>query len=188
MSPVDGPTVPMRQGAATMRGRMAPRCAACGLLQPLCLCALREPLALGTQVVSVVHVLEARKSTTTSRLLPLALTQAECRIRGERDAPPFDAASLVTESHRTWLLFPAEEARELDDALLAEEPRPVRLVVPDGTWSQGAKLARRVREAAGDQVTCVKLSQTAPSRYRLRRTERTDGLCTYEAVVEALAR
>lgn len=171
-----------------MRGRMAPRCGACGLLEPLCLCGLREPVVTSTQVIAILHPLEARKPTSTSRLLPLALGRGACRIHGERGVAPNDTRDLVTPTHQTWILFPSEDAIEIDAELLAADARPIRLVVPDGTWSQGGKLARRMREITRPSLPCVKLSGVPPSRYRLRRTERTHGLCTYEAAVEVLAR
>jgi DTW domain-containing protein YfiP len=68
-----------------------------------------------------------------------------------------------------------------DDAL---DARPLVLVVPDGSWSQARKIARRDPLAQGAEH--VTLPPGAPSRYGLRRSPRAGGLCTLEAIARAL--
>ncbi len=166
------------------RTRTAPRCARCRLLEPLCVCGLAVPSFTRTQVICVVHAIEAKKPTNTSHLLPLALPGAECRVRGERDAEPLVTDDFVAASRRPLLLFPCPEARRLDARLLAEDERPVRLLVPDGTWTQASRLTRRL--TAWSNVERVSLPAGEPSQYRLRTSTMPEALCTFEAVAEAL--
>jgi DTW domain-containing protein YfiP len=80
-----------------------------------------------------------------------------------------------------YVLFPSEEAVSLQEA----KARGLRsLIVPDGTWTQAKRMARRDPSCVG--LPHVRLEVSAPSRYRLRRNARPDGLCTFEAIAEAL--
>jgi DTW domain-containing protein YfiP len=81
------------------------------------------------------------------------------------------------------VLFPQVGARLLGAADAAGEP--IVLLVPDGTWSQARRLLRRDDDLGGAEP--VTLPPAAPSRYRLRRHVREGGLCTLEAIAQALA-
>jgi DTW domain-containing protein len=87
---------------------------------------------------------------------------------------------MVTPVPRSHVLFPGPDALPLTEAIARGVDR---LIVPDGTWPQAARLARRDPLCAG--LPCVKLVCTRPSRYAMRRSERPDALCTFEAIAEA---
>ena len=80
------------------------------------------------------------------------------------------------------VLFPHPDARPLAD--FCGGPRPVTLIVPDGTWRQAQRVRRRVA-GLGD-VPCAFVTRDAPSAYRLRRTPDERRLSTLEAIAEAL--
>lgn len=153
------------------------------MLVPLCLCNLIAPLKIRTQVICVLHPMERLKPTNTGHLLEMMLDGAECRVRGER-GESLDTHDFNEPSRRTLLLFPSDDARVLDAELLAEDPRPIRLIVPDATWKQASRISRKVEE--------LKLAERAVlpaglvSQYQLRRQINPGALSTYEAVTEAL--
>ncbi len=153
------------------------------MLEPLCVCALVTPLASRTHVICVLHKMEEVKPTNTGHLLAMILQNAQCRVRGER-GQALDTHDFEDPARRTLLLFPTEDARVLSSELLAEDPRPVRLIVPDATWKQASRLARKVDALKSAERVVLPPGQV--SQYRLRRHARPDALCTYEAVVEAL--
>lgn len=164
----------------TIRSRSLDRCTCCGVPSPLCL-GKAPRRRVGTRVDLVIHHIEARKTSNTGRLLVRLLDGVSVRVRGERGvaAPAPDTADGV----RRLLLFPAPDARVLDEA---EATRgPAVLVVPDGSWAQARRIARRDPAARGAEA--VTLPEVAPSRYRLRRNPRPGTLSTFEAVVTALA-
>jgi DTW domain-containing protein YfiP len=140
----------------------------------LCLCADIEPLDNRIPVVVVMHPREAPKTSNSGRLAVRMLRQAELRIcdRERSDVP----------RARRLVLFPCAEARPLrpDDA----QPGTL-LVVPDGSWRQAKRIARRDRWARGGEL--VQLCGGAESRYGLRRGSREDALSTFEAIARALA-
>jgi DTW domain-containing protein YfiP len=38
------------------------------------------------------------------------------------------------------LFYPSEDAVELDKELVAQDQKPIQLIVPDGTWRQASKV------------------------------------------------
>jgi DTW domain-containing protein YfiP len=148
-----------------------------------CVCALIVPLATATRVVVVMHRREWAKTTATAHLAALALPQCEIRVRGEQ-GEPVQTADLLDPARRSLLLFPSEDAATLTPAFVAADPRPVTLIVPDGSWGQAAKVHKR--EPALAAVPRVVLPPGPPSRYRLRHEPREGGLATFEAIARAL--
>jgi DTW domain-containing protein YfiP len=182
---------------------MARRCPDCRLARTACLCALIPRIDTRTRVVLILHQLEGQKTSNTGRLALRCLTNGEVVIRGDRAraiAPrqvvvPAVSTAGISPSAATdqppvdWtahgdpvLLFPHEDARPIE--AWRGNPRPVTLIVPDGTWPQGQRVRRRI--AGLDRVPCATISRTAPSRYRLRTTADPRRLATLEAIAEAL--
>jgi len=165
------------------RSKRAARCATCRMHEADCLCAAIPRLDLGTRIVVVMHRREASKPTATARLALMALPNSELAIHGHDDAR-VDLRHLHDAGRRVLALFPADDARPLDAALLAADPRPVTLVVPDGSWRQASKAVRRIPGLA--EAERVTLPAGAPSGYRLRREPKVGGLATFEAIARAL--
>lgn len=168
------------------RGFRTPRCPACRLPEPLCACHLLPRLSVRTRVVLFLHHREVISSTNTGRLAAQMLEGAELRELG-RD--PAEGPSPALPAGRRLVLFPREGARELtaEDGAGGGSGRgePVVLLVPDGTWGQARRMLNRVPELAGAEVVTLPAA-AAPSRYRLRNSEREGALCTLEAVARAL--
>ena len=148
-----------------------------------CLCSRIPQLDIQTRVVVVMHHREWLKPSSTARLFALASPRCEIRIRGRRDLP-FDSSGIVTPERRTLLLHPGKDALVLDTSLVAADPRPITLVVPDGSWRQADKIAQR--EPVLKALPTVVLPDMGPSRYRLRNEPREGGLATFEAIARAL--
>jgi len=148
-----------------------------------CLCALVPRLDLKTRVVVIMHCREWKKPTASAPLFTLAATNSEIRLRGRKDMP-FDDKGIVVPDRRTWLLYPGENATVLSSDLVQEDPRPVTLVVPDGSWRQASKVGQREPALAG--VSQIVLPDMGPSSYRLRNEPKEGGLSTFEAIARAL--
>lgn len=158
-----------------------PRCADCGLHQPLCLCAELSPRPTRTWVRLVVHLRESKKSTNTARLLPLLLSNAAISLRGGRGMGPAALPELDAPDRRAVVLFPSPGAVCL--STLADGP-PITLIVPDGNWRQATRAVRRSPGMAA--LPRVTLPPGAPSRYRLRSHPDPQRISTFEAVARAL--
>ena len=151
--------------------------------QRRCLCDQIPTLNLATRVVLVMHKHERYKPTATAPLAMAALTNHVWLMHGDRDHH-ISLVPQVEPDRRGLILFPSEGARVLSAELLAEDPRPVTLVVPDGNWRQASKAARRLPGV--DQFDNVVLPAGPPSKYRLRREPQPGGLATMEAIARAL--
>jgi len=162
-----------------IRSQRLVRCERCGLPARFCLCAELPRLRVRTRLVVVMHRREPWKSSNTARLALAMIADAERVIVGARDRPS-DAAQL--QPRRRLLLYPFEGAEELCPAHAGSADV---LIVPDGTWSQARRLARRIAATAG--VTVVRLPAGPPSRYRLRRNARPGTVSTFEAIARGLA-
>jgi DTW domain-containing protein YfiP len=149
-----------------------------------CLCAHVPRLDLATRVVLVMHRREVSKPTATGPLALLALANSELRVHGHRESP-VDLRDLAGGGTRRVLaLYPAEGARPLARGFAAADPRPITLVVPDGSWRQASKAVRRLPGL--ESAEAVTLPPGPPTRYRLRREPKDGGLATFEAIARVL--
>ena len=88
---------------------------------------------------------------------------SEMRVRGQtRDT--LDLRDLLTPQYRTLLFYPLDDAVELDKELVAQDQKPIQLIVPDGTWRQASKVHFRHHELK--DVKRVMISTTAPQTSR----------------------
>jgi len=139
-------------------------------------------LDLATRLVVIMHRREHFKTSATASLAIESLPNSALWLHGYEDNL-VDISSELVDDRRILLLFPSEEARILTPELVAEDPRPVTLVVPDGNWRQASKMSRRIPTLNGlDQV---KLAPGPPSRYFLRSEPRAEGMATFEAIARA---
>lgn len=164
----------------TRRNKGHPRCAKCLLRKDVCLCALIPRIETRTRLTLIMHRLEARKPTNSGRLAVDCLVNSEMRLRGNEGEPdePFE----WDESIQPLLLFPADDAISLSQ--FADSPKPVVLVVPDGTWRQAFKARARVPGLLN--IPCVTLPSGIPTQYRLRTQPNDHGLGTMEAIARAM--
>jgi 23S rRNA-/tRNA-specific pseudouridylate synthase len=129
-----------------------------------------------------MHCREGIKPTATGPLALAALKNSELFVHG-RPGDTLDLNPLFDAGRRVLLLFPGEFARPLSAELMAEDPRPITLIVPDGNWRQASRIPKRVPGLErAEQVT---LATGAPTRWGLRRETRAEGLSTFEAIARA---
>ncbi len=156
-----------------------PRCMQCQRPLSHCLCRLIPRLPSQTHLLILQHPDEQRHALNTARLAALGLLNARLEI-GEVFA---ELPAWLDQGYRDCLLFPGESARVLPVPVQGDD-RPLRLIVPDGTWRKARRL-----------LYCNPLLQTLPrvclpdglsSRYRLRKAPQAGALSTIEAVVVAL--
>jgi DTW domain-containing protein YfiP len=188
------------------RGYRTPRCITCGLRvaepdgyrghQATCVCTLWSKLAVQTEVCVLMARSEANKPTNTGRLLSLWLEGCSVQIRGERQyvqhehdphghhAGQAGMTTVHSKELATWaeegtaVLFPSPNAIPIE-----ELPRPRRLIVPDGCWSQARRIMTKNLNPLG--LPHVQLTVLTPGSYALRRGA-AQSLCTFEAVTAAL--
>ncbi|MBD9656002.1 DTW domain-containing protein [Pseudomonas sp. PDM12] len=158
-----------------------PRCSRCKRPASHCLCALIPDLPSHTEVLVLQHPDEVDHALNTAHLAVLGLRNATLWVGEVFAALP---GWLAQPGYRTCLLFPGEQARSVAAFGRDGDGRPVRLVVPDGTWRKARKLLY-LNPALAD-LPRVTLADAPPSRYRLRKAPMEGSLSTLEAIVAAL--
>ncbi|HEY0715599.1 MAG TPA: tRNA-uridine aminocarboxypropyltransferase, partial [Polyangia bacterium] len=140
------------------------RCPACRLQRRICVCGSLPRLPTRTSVVLLMHQLEARKPTNTGRIALRCLPNSRYLVHGrddqtflhasDPDVVPDDRrvdSAWLRQAARPVLLYPGEDARPLSTFADAAGP-PLTLIVPDATWSQAARMRKRM--AGLSEVPC----------------------------------
>lgn len=158
-------------------------CPRCRMARDLCVCGVVAPIATRTRVVVVMHRVETFRHSNTGRLVNAALPNSEILVRG-RPGETLSFVGRLSPETRPLLLFPGPDSVVLTPELVAADPRPITLVVPDGTWNHARKMPARVPGLAA--VPQLRLALAEPSSYRLRRAPHADRVSTFEAIARAL--
>ena len=149
-----------------------------------CLCDAVPRIELRTKICLIIHHRELSRSSNTGLLAVRALVNSEVRIRGEGRAP-LDLKDVLSSQYRTFLFYPTNDAVELDKALVMQEPTPIQLIVPDGTWRQARKIHSRHPELK--DLPRVKISTPNHSTFQLRAQSRPERMATLQAIAHGLA-
>jgi len=164
-------------------GKARERCSACGASLTLCMCAVVPRLDLRTKILLVIHHRELSRSSNTGLLALQSLVNSELRVRGE-GRETLDLSGLLSPRYRSLLFYPSADAVELDRTLVCRDPRPIQLIVPDGTWRQARKIHSRQPELK--DVPRVKISAPHQAVFQLRAQSRPERMATLQAVACAL--
>lgn len=148
-----------------------------------CVCQHIVPLELETRVVLIMHYKELPKTTATGPMALAALHNSELHVHGRRDHS-VELDHLHEEGRRVLVLFPQEGACTLSEAFRSEDPRPVTLIVPDGSWRQASRIPKRLGAVARAEPISLPAGQT--TRWGVRRETHPSGLATFEAIARAL--
>jgi DTW domain-containing protein YfiP len=154
---------------------LADRCPDCRLPSALCLCVDVPRVETRTRFLVLRHARQANKKSNTAHFAAMALAGATLVDYGDA-GPRFDDAGL--DAPGTVLLFPGGPTTP-------PEPRPARVVVVDGSWSQARRMVQRI--PALRALPRLSLPGPAPGTRRLRRPPHPEGMSTLEAVAHAVA-
>jgi DTW domain-containing protein len=158
-------------------------CEICRASGTACLCDVVPRIDLRTKVCLVIHHRELSRSSNTGLLALRALVNSEVRVRGEgRNA--LDLKDLITPQYRSFLFYPSGDAVELNRALVMQEPTPIQLLVPDGTWRQARKIHSRHAELR--DLPRVKISTPNHSTFQLRAQSKPERMATLQAIAHGL--
>ena len=158
-------------------------CERCYFSLSTCICNAITCVDNQTQVVVLQHPSEAKISKNTAQLLALSLTRCKIII-GENNQDFACLQKLPLSS--TVLLYPNEDAIELDVANDNENVRPItHLIVLDGTWNKAFKILQLTPLL--QKFKTVSFRQIPTNRYTIRKAPRADSLSTLEAVAHSLS-
>lgn len=157
-------------------------CPACRQQGWLCVCAFAPRLAIRTPLVVIVHRSDMLRTSSTVRLLGLAIRDVAILPHGVFPAAA-DPASQVPEGKTPVVLFPGHGAKPLTPELIASLPSPPALIVPDGNWRQASRMVKRIPLLSG--AVKVTLTERVFSGMAVRRNQEAHKMSTYEAVAQA---
>lgn len=148
----------------------------------LCICRFIPRYDLETRLILVMHRREYVKPTATGPLALEALTNSELRIQGN-PCQRLDFSDLKAEDRRTLLLYPGKDAPVLTRSFLERDNRTITIVVPDGTWSQSARMGKRLPGI--EHAEMVRLPAGPKTEWTIRKEVHPYGLSTFEAIARA---
>lgn len=146
-----------------------------------CWCRYATRVETPHRVVVLQHPREARRALGSARVLQRILANVVVRVGIDFTADPEVVLTRTDPTSLQILLFPKGGAAPLDPA---NETSRLTIFVLDGTWSQARSLL--AANAWLGALPYLRLSPTGGSAYVLRRQPFPEGLCTLEAVGEAL--
>lgn len=165
------------------------RCAGCRLLPSHCICALRPVLPVRAGVCLIMADIEPLKPSNTGWLVADVVADTFAFGWARTEVDPALLALLADPQWQPYLVFPGEfvdSARAVTDVLPADaaaSKRPL-FVLLDATWPEARKMFRKSPYL--DKLPVLSLLPEQLSRYRLRRSQREDHVCTSEVAALCL--
>ena len=171
------------------RGSRAERCPGCRLLPSHCLCALRPVLHAPTRagVCLLMGDIEALKPSNTGWLIADVLPDTHAFGWARTRVDPALLALLADPQWQPYLVFPGEfvaPARVVSTLAPQLAKRPL-FVLLDATWAEARKMF--LKSPYLNHLPVLSLQPQEASNYQLRRSTRTDHLCTSEVAALCLA-
>lgn len=170
------------------RGARIIRCDDCQMPKDYCICSyssLKE-----SQVVFwlLMHRKEQYKPTNTGRLILDCVSDCRRSIWDRTNPPEELLVSLKQNEFRFMVLFPTDEATDIDPKSIdmGSDGKKICVIIPDGTWRQASKMMNRSPYL--DDVPRIGLWATKNSSYNLRKAKQSYQLCTAEVAIEVMKR
>ncbi|WP_374417852.1 tRNA-uridine aminocarboxypropyltransferase [Stutzerimonas kunmingensis] len=168
------------------RGSRAPRCERCRVPFSHCLCPWLPTIESDCGVCLLMHDIEPLKPSNTGWLIADVVRDTFAFTWQRTGVDPRLLALLADPQWQPLLIFPgeyAESRRVVEQVERANAKRPL-FVLLDATWTEARKMFRKSPYLDGLPV--LSLRPEVLSRYRLRRSTRSDHLCTAEVAALCL--
>ncbi len=130
-----------------------------------------------------MHHRESKLPTNTAQLAAQILPTCRIHLRGLTHQP-LETHRFLSDLKHTLFLYPSDDSQELTPEIASRFGPDLTLIVPDGSWRQASKVAKR--EESLNQIPHVHLTSDFPTQYHLRREPKEGGLATFEAIARAL--
>ena len=168
------------------RGSRASRCERCRVPFSHCLCPWLPTIESDCGVCLLMHDIEPLKPSNTGWLIADVVRDTFAFTWQRTGVDPRLLALLADPQWQPLLIFPgeyAESRRVVEQVERANAKRPL-FVLLDATWTEARKMFRKSPYLDGLPV--LSLRPEVLSRYRLRRSTRSDHLCTAEVAALCL--
>jgi DTW domain-containing protein YfiP len=168
------------------------RCAGCRLILSHCLCALRPvvPTRAGVCLIMAEH--ETLKPSNTGWLIADVLPDTMAFGWARTTVDPALLALLADPQWQAYVVFPAEFVAPervitqlMPDVIAGAESRRPLFILLDATWQEARKIFKKSPYL--NHLPVLSLTPEQLSRYRLRRAQKEDHLCTVEIAAMCLS-
>lgn len=168
------------------RGSRAPRCERCRVPFSHCLCPWLPTIESDCGVCLLMHDIEPLKPSNTGWLIADVVHDTFAFTWQRTGVDPRLLALLADPQWQPLLIFPGEyaESRRVVEQVERENAKRPLFVLLDATWTEARKMFRKSPYLDGLPV--LSLRPEVLSRYRLRRSTRSDHLCTAEVAALCL--
>lgn len=173
-------------------GSRVERCTGCRLAPSHCICALRPVVSVCAGVCLIMADIEPLKPSNTGWLIADVVADTFAFGWARTEVDPALLALLADPQWQPYLVFPGEFVDEgrvrTDIATVCNNnggvaKRPL-FVLLDATWAEARKMFRKSPYL--DHLPVLSLQAAQLSRYRLRRSQRDNHLCTSEVAALCL--
>ncbi|AKN26370.1 hypothetical protein AB691_1465 [Stutzerimonas stutzeri] len=168
------------------RGSRAPRCLRCRVPFSHCLCPWLPRVDSECGVCLLMHDIEPLKPSNTGWLIADVVLDTFAFTWQRTGVDPRLLDLLADPQWQPLVIFPGEYAapqRVVERVERQPDKRPLFILL-DATWTEARKMFRKSPYLDGLPV--LSLQPEALSRYRLRRSTRSDHLCTAEVAALCL--
>lgn len=168
------------------RGSRTPRCDGCRVPSSHCLCSLRPEVVANSAVCLIMHDIEPLKPSNTGWLIADIVADAHAFTWARTAVDPALLALLADPQYQPFVVFPGEYAQpeRVVEVVTSEAGKRPLFILLDATWIEARKMFRKSPYLNGLPV--LSLQADALSRYRLRRSTRSEHLCTAEVAALCL--
>ncbi|WP_213574810.1 tRNA-uridine aminocarboxypropyltransferase [Stutzerimonas kunmingensis] len=168
------------------RGSRASRCERCRVPFSHCLCPWLPTIESDCGVCLLMHDIEPLKPSNTGWLIADVVRDTFAFTWQRTGVDPRLLALLADPQWQPLVIFPGEyaESRRVVEQVERENAKRPLFILLDATWTEARKMFRKSPYLDGLPV--LSLRPEALSRYRLRRSTRSDHLCTAEVAALCL--
>ena len=168
------------------RGSRASRCERCRVPFSHCLCPWLPTIESDCGVCLLMHDIEPLKPSNTGWLIADVVRDTFAFTWQRTGVDPRLLALLAVPQWQPLVIFPGEytESRRVVEQVERENVKRPLFILLDATWTEARKMFRKSPYLDGLPV--LSLRPEALSRYRLRRSTRSDHLCTAEVAALCL--
>lgn len=155
-------------------------CTSCERPLSRCVCGLATQVNLPWRLVVLQDPGEVKQAKGSLALLRACVP--DITVWSSHDFSQYTAlnALLAEPNLQCVLLYPGEQAQSVSHWQESSPTGPLCIIVLDGTWRKSLKMLLGHPQLA--QLPRMSLASTHASRYLIRKSPRTDGLSTFEAV------
>ncbi len=162
------------------RGSRAPRCHTCRVIASHCLCRWRPQVSTRAGVCLIMTKKEVFKPSNTGWLIADVVSDNYAFIWSRTETDPGLLALLADPQWQPYLVFPGEyvEPERVTHSVELDSAKRPLFILLDATWTEARKIFRK--SPYFDRLPILSLLPERLSRYRLRRSTRSEHLCTAE--------